>query len=504
MNKTRETTPATPIFRKRHPWRDNIEGILTALVLALIIRHFVFEVFQIPTGSMAPTLLGQHRDLICPNCGLSFTVDIDVANRNAKPGHRPAICPNCGLEIPEDIVKNSYTTSFPSRPRYLFWPRGNRVIVNKFLGHFSPPERWHIVVFRHPLLNVQCLSCGYDEYGERGTIPPDRCRRCGSKRLRKEHRNFIKRLIGLPGERITIKHGDIYANGTLARKPPLVQEELWRLVYDSRYVPKPEKIGSVWNLHKIPFGDMRRRPEKGNPRWQGEPDEFEENEGKLTLIPGSDGTARVRYSAPIRDFVPYNGLRNRPFLPPGDLCWDVNVKLDAPGLLALLLGEDGKHYAATVRFGDCRGQTSLQVDGKVVETDGIVVDPATEHRIRFSNADDRLALHVDGKPVLAHSRSVPTGEAPNIVRENGAALSVTGTTARVRRIRLYRDVYYKGNADNPAEIGVFDVPPDSYFFMGDNTNNSWDSRAWGSVPAENLIGTTAVILWPLSYLQSVY
>ena len=37
------------LIRRSHPVRDNIEGILGALLLALIVRHFVFEMFVIPT-----------------------------------------------------------------------------------------------------------------------------------------------------------------------------------------------------------------------------------------------------------------------------------------------------------------------------------------------------------------------------------------------------------------------------------------------------------------------
>jgi len=39
------------------------------------------------------------------------------------------------------------------------------------------------------------------------------------------------------------------------------------------------------------------------------------------------------------------------------------------------------------------------------------------------------------------------------------------------------------------------VPPDSYFAMGDNRNVSYDSRFWGFIPQENVIGRPMFIYW---------
>ena len=43
--------------------------------------------------------------------------------------------------------------------------------------------------------------------------------------------------------------------------------------------------------------------------------------------------------------------------------------------------------------------------------------------------------------------------------------------------------------------GELVVPPGSYFAMGDNRDNSSDSRYWGFVPRENIIGKPLVIFW---------
>lgn len=41
------------------------------------------------------------------------------------------------------------------------------------------------------------------------------------------------------------------------------------------------------------------------------------------------------------------------------------------------------------------------------------------------------------------------------------------------------------------------IPPNQFFMMGDNRNNSRDSRVWGTLPRENVIGKTFLRFWPL-------
>src|SRR3954464_15838241 len=66
--------------------KDTIESILVAFILAFVFRAFVVAAFVIPTGSMAPTLLGAHMRYHCDGCGYEFTVNYS------------------GISTPDDVI----------------------------------------------------------------------------------------------------------------------------------------------------------------------------------------------------------------------------------------------------------------------------------------------------------------------------------------------------------------------------------------------------------------
>jgi signal peptidase I len=60
---------------------------------------------------------------------------------------------------------------------------------------------------------------------------------------------------------------------------------------------------------------------------------------------------------------------------------------------------------------------------------------------------------------------------------------------------------YFNRGDYGEEEQIITVPENSFFVMGDNSANSLDSRYWGFVPDEKIVGKAFVIHWPINRMK---
>ena len=85
-----------------------------------------------------------------------------------------------------------------------------------------------------------------------------------------------------------------------------------------------------------------------------------------------------------------------------------------------------------------------------------------------------------------------------IIAVPGDVISVINQTVIVDGVQLNETYVSKENQGNPYPSFMKRiVGPNEYFVMGDNREGSSDSREWGFVPRQNIVGRVVAIYWPL-------
>jgi signal peptidase I len=122
-----------------------------------------------------------------------------------------------------------------------------------------------------------------------------------------------------------------------------------------------------------------------------------------------------------------------------------------------------------------------------------------EQRLLVDKVTPRLFGYSSGDIVIVHS---PLQDIELIKRLIGKP----GDTIELRDNRVYvndkplSEPYLPPNANSGAtrDQTRWTLGPDEYFIMGDNRSFSQDSRVFGPVKSENIVGRALVLYWPLS------
>lgn len=458
-----------------------LEELTSALVMALLIIGFVVQPFIIPTGSMAETLNGAHFRLRCPQCGYRYNCNFEPSEYGMRANSIPAgtivppvsRCPSCGY--------------YNSSGRPIVVSKGDKILALKCIYQLFEPQRWDVVVFKNPL-NPSI--------------------------------NYIKRLIGKPGETVEIVDGDIYIDGKIARKPPKVQQELWMPIYNNDYRPvKPYE--SRFNGHRweIPLKNY------GGSRWKPSEPEL----GSFYLDGAGIREHRLVYDTSVgndfRTAYAYNHLQGQGYQP---VCSDIKVCFDAvwgPGhsvavgaglrkyqrYYKAIIDSDGEMRIMRISRGNEQVLTSVQVRPPV---DG------DEVHIAFANIDHLLIFECGDRKLIYDLGALPGDGGPKR-REAEPEVEIIGAgELSISEIEIYRDIYYtsvnphNGQKDgNAVEGSPFTLGEDEFFVLGDNSPASLDGRWWdkpgigngfeqyrtGTVPRDYLLGKAFFVFWPSGF-----
>jgi signal peptidase I len=139
---------------------------------------------------------------------------------------------------------------------------------------------------------------------------------------------------------------------------------------------------------------------------------------------------------------------------------------------------------------------NFNVDGTSMEpnlhnTELILVDKWT-YLLRAPSRGDVIVFVAPPHPELDYVK--------RIIGLPGDVITIRNTTVIVDGVTLnetYVDPNKQGNLFAYKNITNQVVPDGDYFVLGDNRAVSSDSRDWGFVPRENIIGRAAFVYWPL-------
>lgn len=430
-------------------------AVLLAATVVTADHVFVtsFRPHRVQGGSMVPCLIGEHHRVTCDGCGRGFAV-LPMPDGRLPP---IVVCPHCGRRV---AISTENAT----------WHVGDLVWNLRSPYFFRRPRRWEMVGLRDPAAASRML---------------------------------VKRIVGLPGESVAIREGDLFVNGRICRKPwPLVREMSapLPLAEDSRgprALPCPVRLASPATnyCHFHPGWDQLEFPTRD-----------------LVLL-----FSLTEFSAKGKDA----GGKLKIRADDGDRGWIVTFDFAAKRMAIEQGGTED----------DPGGMELWTTLPRVLENWVRRPNPKPPLPVAVSLVDRRLLVAVQDRPVFES-----TYDPPPLTRSliQPFVVEAEGATGRLADLRVLRDVYYlppydvvtptpeplpNGKAgasfDSRAESSFFPlrlpgeefavvlqasftvrVPPGKYLVLGDDSHSSMDGRYWRPdfcIASEQILGRTVVL-----------
>jgi signal peptidase I len=424
-------------------------GLVAQWVLGMSTKALLLEAYVVPHGAMAPTILGLHINIECDDCGWKYSAGQSPSTD--FPGAAPDVtCPNCGFAQKRPSVEQAVG--------------GDRILVDKSTN----AQRWDLVVFPVPAAST----------------------------------SYIKRLVGLPGEEIVIRDGDLFADGIRLSKPLGVAEDLWFPVHDTRYRP----TGS----------------DQGRPHWQAEGAGWRECSSGWEFQGGSNADGKLIFAGPMTDQAAYNQPQTEWDQEPMPLpVSDVLVTCvlgELKGPVVIRFNWQYRRHQLSAGLGERNRASIRQILSESDEQTQQTQNPAAaEHEHQPLTSGDLVEFGVrDGDAFLKHNGRVVARLTvlPDELQKVSASEEEAGEPCRltlaadsrrmvISSLRVSRDIYYRDiqEMDIGDIEGVIDriqLGNDEYFLLGDNSPRSKDSRFFGPVPSRTTVGVARWIYWPPS------
>ncbi len=539
----------------------NILGAVCAVVIVLAIRFSLTEGFVIPTGGMAETLWGYHKMVTCPKCDHRFPINCSAEGDPGAGPPTPitaCTCPNCRYHI--DFSKDGMRPVLDGGDRFLA-AKGllDRTCMERkrLVFHYPPSQgqNGEAIKYVKRLVGLPGETVGI-HYGKLYALGPDRLPPERKEKYERDRSGSDAQELWRSEHMHAGDLADLLREGSgafqIIQKTPDKVLALRRLVYDNDHPPKDlaETLPQRW------------AGVEDGVAWSAiEPHGFRAAPGdrlawlryRHILRPPPDVQERSPKPQLITDFLGYNTyephrgfLFESPWNWVGDLMLECEVTVEQPGgELVLELSKGVERYrvgwdlatgtAVLLRLDTANKESKPPADSdfKELGSKPTALKGKGTHRLRFANVDNRLTVWVDD--------SLPFGEGVSYepFAEHGpyandlqpVSIGVRGGMVRVHKLKLWRDTYFTtepGRSD--AELPVRDmdgaeqqadlhkllsnpeqwarlrdlpaktgyVQPGHYFFLGDNSPESSDSRVWGLVPERLLVGRALLLYYPFN------